>query len=109
VDQYHVEVNTKHTLPTLSASDTLSPQELLDRESARIELEKAQETLLDVRDGVFSTVVIIWLFRMANFLFICLALKDAVARIVRIFGRKLVAFKFPVRTAERLQPFLDSS
>jgi nucleoporin NDC1 len=54
VDQYHVEVNTKHTPPSLSGSDTPSPQELLDRESARIELEKAQEILLDVRDGVFS-------------------------------------------------------
>ena len=53
VDQYHTEVNTKHTPPTLSASNTPSPQELLARESARIELEKAQETLLDVRDGTF--------------------------------------------------------
>jgi nucleoporin NDC1 len=87
VDQYHVEVKIKHTPPTLSDSSTPSPQDVLDRECVRVELEKAQETLLDVRD----------------------VLKDAVAHIVRTFGGKLVAFKFPVQTAERLQPFLDSS
>jgi hypothetical protein len=46
---------------------------------------------------------------MADGSFIFLALKDAVAGIVQTFGRKLIAVKFPVQTAERLQPFLDSS
>lgn len=34
-------------------------------------------------------------------------LKDGVARIVRTFGDKLLAFKFPPRTAQKLQGFLD--
>jgi nucleoporin NDC1 len=35
------------------------------------------------------------------------ALKDGVARIVRTFGDKLLAFKFPPRTARKLQGFID--
>ncbi|KAJ6598073.1 hypothetical protein DFH09DRAFT_1271912 [Mycena vulgaris] len=35
------------------------------------------------------------------------ALKDGVARIVRTFGDKLRAFRFPPRTAARLQEFVD--
>ncbi|KAF7303892.1 hypothetical protein MIND_00619300 [Mycena indigotica] len=37
------------------------------------------------------------------------ALKDGIARIVRTFGDKLRAFKFPPRTASRLQEFVDYS
>jgi nucleoporin NDC1 len=34
-------------------------------------------------------------------------LKEGVARIVRTFGDKLLAFKFPPRTARKLQGFLE--
>lgn len=34
-------------------------------------------------------------------------LKEGIARIVRTFGDKLLAFKFPPRTAQKLQGFLD--
>ena len=33
--------------------------------------------------------------------------KEGVARIVRTFGDKLLAFRFPPRTAQKLQPFLE--
>lgn len=36
-----------------------------------------------------------------------IGLKEGVARIVRTFGDKLLAFKFPPRTAKKLQGFLD--
>ncbi|KAG2346417.1 hypothetical protein BDR05DRAFT_997404 [Suillus weaverae] len=35
------------------------------------------------------------------------ALKTGVANISRTFGDKLVAFKFPPRTARKLQSFVD--
>ncbi|KAJ7256069.1 hypothetical protein C8J57DRAFT_1345084 [Mycena rebaudengoi] len=35
------------------------------------------------------------------------ALKDGLALIVRTFGDKIVAFRFPPRTAARLQEFVD--
>jgi nucleoporin NDC1 len=36
-----------------------------------------------------------------------IGLKEGVARIVRTFGDKLLAFKFPPRTARKLQGFLE--
>lgn len=35
------------------------------------------------------------------------ALKDGIARIVRTFGDTLTAFRFPPRTAGRVQVFMD--
>ena len=35
------------------------------------------------------------------------ALKDGIVRIVRTFGDKLSAFKFPPRIARKLQGFVD--
>jgi nucleoporin NDC1 len=35
------------------------------------------------------------------------ALKEGVARIVRTFGDRLLAFKFPLRIATKLQSFVD--
>ena len=35
------------------------------------------------------------------------ALKDGIVKIVRTFGDKLSAFKFPPRTARKLQGFVD--
>jgi hypothetical protein len=37
------------------------------------------------------------------------ALKEGVVRIVRTFGNKLLAFKFPPKTAAKLQGFVDYS
>lgn len=38
---------------------------------------------------------------------LCAALKEGIARVVRTFGEKLGAFKFPPRTARKLQGFVD--
>jgi len=35
------------------------------------------------------------------------AMKESVVRIVRTFGDKLLAFRFPPRIAHKLQPFLE--
>ena len=59
VEQYHAEVNAKHALPILHESETPSPKELLERECRQLELEKAQETLVDVREGGFTPVVVL--------------------------------------------------
>lgn len=45
--------------------------------------------------------------RIADDRFLHTALKSGVADIARTFGEKLVAFKFPSRTAKKLQSFVD--
>ncbi|EFI26696.1 hypothetical protein CC1G_15467 [Coprinopsis cinerea okayama7 len=60
-------------------------KELEERRAMEAELEKATDLLGYVGDG----------------------LKDGIARIVRTFGDKLTAFRFPPRTAQKLQTFMD--
>ncbi|PFH45653.1 hypothetical protein AMATHDRAFT_8848 [Amanita thiersii Skay4041] len=65
--------------------DGLSQKEKEERRVAREEAEKAKEVV-----GMLSD-----------------ALKEGVGRIVRTFGDKLLAFKFPPRIAHKLQGFMD--
>ncbi|KAF5389266.1 hypothetical protein D9757_003532 [Collybiopsis confluens] len=85
IEEYQVEVNARYKAP--SNDDNLSPKEFQQREWTRIEVEKAQDAL-----GLVGN-----------------ALKEGVADIVRTFGDKLSAFKFPPQTARKLQGFLDYS
>ncbi|KAF8638636.1 hypothetical protein AX17_002061 [Amanita inopinata Kibby_2008] len=83
VEEYQVSINAMYTEP--KPEDNLSPKEIEDREILRVEVEKAKEILSFVGDG----------------------LKEGVGRIVRTFGDKLLAFKFPPRIAHKLQGFMD--
>jgi nucleoporin NDC1 len=73
----------------------------------RTELDKAHEALSVVRDGAFSfgtdCPVSLGLIKVGP----TTALIAAINRIVVKFGNKLTAFKFPIRTARRLQVFVD--
>ncbi|KAG2151633.1 nucleoporin protein Ndc1-Nup [Suillus bovinus] len=85
IEQYQIEVNAKYTPPTpdeLSQGDT---KILEEKEMMRLEVARASDVLVVVSD----------------------ALKTGVANISRTFGDKLVAFKFPPRTARKLQSFVD--
>ncbi|ESK92447.1 transmembrane protein 48 [Moniliophthora roreri MCA 2997] len=84
VEEYQLELNALIKDP---ASDDPTPEQLMEREALRMEIEKSGEYL-----GV-----------------ICNELKEGVGRIVRRFGDKLLAFKFPTRTARKLQGFFDYS
>ncbi|KAJ8591574.1 hypothetical protein M405DRAFT_814190 [Rhizopogon salebrosus TDB-379] len=85
IEEYQVEVNAKYIPPTpeeLSQGDT---KVLEAKETIRVEVARAGEALSVVSD----------------------ALKMGVSNISRTFGDKLVAFKFPPRTARKLQSFVD--
>lgn len=85
IEEYQIEVNAKYTPPTpdeLSQGDT---EILEEKEMMRLEVARAGDVLVVVSD----------------------ALKTGVANISRTFGDKLVAFKFPPRTARKLQSFVD--
>ncbi|KAJ3895442.1 nucleoporin protein Ndc1-Nup-domain-containing protein [Lentinula edodes] len=83
IEEYQMELNTLYKAPSPDAD--LSPKELQEIEAKRIEVEKAHDAL-----GLVGSV-----------------LKEGVARIARVFSDKLLAFKFPPRTATKLQGFLD--
>ncbi|TFK32384.1 nucleoporin protein Ndc1-Nup [Crucibulum laeve] len=83
-----VEEYQRETSALITPHDVEKPldhKELREQERTREEVEKAVEMIGSLDD----------------------ALKEGVGRIVRTFGDKLLAFKFPPRTAQKLQGFLD--
>ncbi|KZP26794.1 hypothetical protein FIBSPDRAFT_918061 [Athelia psychrophila] len=85
IEAYQMEIKAAHVPPSKEELAGLSGLELETRLRAGVEVAKAGEALGFVSD----------------------ALKDGVAMIVRTFGDKLLAFKFPPRTARKLQGFID--
>lgn len=83
IEEYQVELNKLYVPP--NPEEELSQKEIYEKERIREEVGRAGEVLSYVGDG----------------------LKDGVARIVRTFGKKLLAFKFSPRTGQKLQGFLD--
>ncbi|EMD32361.1 hypothetical protein CERSUDRAFT_118729 [Gelatoporia subvermispora B] len=87
VEDYQAEVNAMYTPPSQEEFANLSPKEIVQKDILAMEVARASETLSEASD----------------------ALKDGVVHIVRTFGDKLTAFKFPPRTARKLQGFVDYS
>ncbi|TFK23884.1 hypothetical protein FA15DRAFT_687725 [Coprinopsis marcescibilis] len=95
LEEYQVEILTKYSPPPLPQpqlnedgeleAPVLSPKEREARQALLAEVDKATDLIAHVSDG----------------------LKDGVVRIARTFGDKLSAFKFPPRTAQKLQGFVD--
>ncbi|KAF8960800.1 nucleoporin protein Ndc1-Nup [Flammula alnicola] len=83
IEQYQIEINALNK----PSSTPLSLREQHEKDALLVEIHKAQEILGHMADG----------------------LKEGIARIVRTFGDKLLAFKFPPRIANKLQAFLDYS
>ncbi|KAH7929157.1 hypothetical protein BV22DRAFT_1057443 [Leucogyrophana mollusca] len=84
IEEYQVEVNALYVPPS---PDELSGDVkiLEEKERKRVEVARSAEVFGVVAD----------------------ALKTGISDIVRTFGDKLVAFKFPPRTARKLQSFVD--
>ncbi|KAH7915514.1 nucleoporin protein Ndc1-Nup [Hygrophoropsis aurantiaca] len=84
IEEYQTEVNAMYVPP---GPDELTGdlKVLEEKERKRIEVAKSAEVFGVVAD----------------------ALKVGIADIVRTFGDKLVAFKFPPKTARKLQSFVD--
>ncbi|KIK76962.1 hypothetical protein PAXRUDRAFT_835155 [Paxillus rubicundulus Ve08.2h10] len=85
LEEYEVEVSSLYIPPTPEEVTQKGSKILEEKERTRMEVVRATEAI-----GVVSG-----------------ALKTGVADIVRTFGDKLVAFKFPPRIAKKLQSFVD--
>jgi len=84
LEEYQVEVMKLYEPPTPDEIVQGDARILGEKERTRVEVAKAAEAICVVAD----------------------ALKSGVADIARTFGDKLVAFKFPPRTAQKLQSFV---
>ncbi|EIW56161.1 uncharacterized protein TRAVEDRAFT_172114 [Trametes versicolor FP-101664 SS1] len=84
LEEYQAELTAAHT-PAPPSSEKASPREAAEREMLAMEAARAGEVL-----GVVSD-----------------AIRDGIVQIVRTFGDKLSAFKFPPRIARKLQGFVD--
>ncbi|KIJ60868.1 hypothetical protein HYDPIDRAFT_97985 [Hydnomerulius pinastri MD-312] len=85
LEEYQVQVNALYMPPTPEEVTQGNSKVLEEKERTRIEVARATDAIGVVAD----------------------ALKSGVADIVRTFGDKLVAFKFPPRIAKMLQSFVD--
>ncbi|KAF8871139.1 nucleoporin protein Ndc1-Nup [Gymnopilus junonius] len=85
VEEYQIEISA--LVKPLPAGTTLTKKEREERHALEVEAWKAHEVLGFMGDG----------------------LKEGITRIVRTFGDKLLAFKFPPRIAGKLQVFMDYS
>ena len=83
----------------------MSHEQLAARQQISIDVARAGDVFSEISDRELSCPRDL-LF--AKFFFSrCEALQDGLVRIVRTFGDKLAAFKFPPRTAKKLQGFVD--
>ncbi|GJE99489.1 nucleoporin protein Ndc1-Nup [Phanerochaete sordida] len=85
VEEYQSEIVAQHPLPSPEEMGQLSPKEAAEKQELALDLARAGDALSEVADP----------------------LKDGIVRIVRTFGDKLSAFKFPPRIARKLQGFVD--
>ncbi|KAI0828520.1 nucleoporin protein Ndc1-Nup [Trametes gibbosa] len=85
LEGYQAELNVSYALPPPDQLEKLSSGEVANREMLAMEAARAGEVL-----GVVSD-----------------AIKDGMVQIVRTFGDKLAAFKFPPHIAKKLQGFVD--
>ncbi|KAH9915454.1 nucleoporin protein Ndc1-Nup [Epithele typhae] len=85
LEEYRAELGAKHARPDAEALKDLPAREVAEREVLAMEAARASEVVGVVED----------------------AIKEGVVQIVRTFGEKLAAFKFPPRTAKKLQGFVD--
>ncbi|KAI6156590.1 nucleoporin protein Ndc1-Nup [Pisolithus tinctorius] len=84
-EDYQNEVRVLYVPPTPEELTQADSAVLHQKESTRVEVAKASEAISVVGD----------------------ALKLGISDIVRTFGDKLTAFKFPPKTARKLQSFVD--
>jgi len=101
VEEYQREINALVKPPTGPLSDA----ETQEMDALLVEVHKAQETLGYIGDSGCTSPI----YRVPGTDGTIAGLKESLARIVRTFGDKLLAFKFPPRIANTLQGFLDYS
>ena len=103
LEDYHSELLKKYPALTTEDLQTLSSQEIAVRHALLIDVSHAGETVSEVEDRkpfLYCSLVL--------FVEVChLALKEGIVKIVRTFGDRLSAFRFPPQIARKLQGFVD--
>lgn len=97
LEEYKAEVDLSYKPPSSSSPLPAADVMVVD------EIQKSRQVLSYLEDGEFLIRSSISLF--INFLLLS-ALKEGIARIVRTFGDRLRAFRFPPPIAQKLQMFL---
>lgn len=87
VEEYQAEISKTHVTPSPEELQNMSAKERQEKERLMTELEQAGQIFAEVNDG----------------------LKEGIVHIVRTFGDKLAAFRFPPRIAQKLQGYVDYS
>ncbi|KAI0691477.1 nucleoporin protein Ndc1-Nup [Cytidiella melzeri] len=85
IEDYRAELASRYPQLSPEEENALTLREMSARQEVMISMSRASDVLSEVEDS----------------------LKEGVVRIVRKFGDKLSAFKFPPRTAKKLQGFVD--
>ncbi|KAL6298512.1 nucleoporin protein Ndc1-Nup [Sparassis latifolia] len=85
LEEYQMELNKLYIPPSPEEHDNLSAKELAAKARLAEEVARAGDVLSEVTD----------------------VLKDGIVEIVKTFGEKLEAFKFPPRISWKLQGFVD--
>ncbi|PIL27114.1 hypothetical protein GSI_10255 [Ganoderma sinense ZZ0214-1] len=85
LEDYQAELNAKYALPPPDVLATLPAKDVAEKETLAMEAARASEVCGVVTD----------------------AIKEGIVQVVRTFGDKLAAFKFPLRVAKKLQGFVD--
>ena len=125
LEEYQAELNAKYAMPSEDILAGLAPKEVAERETLVMEAARASEVCWVVTDGecplslsdrgrgsadlrfafcLLSLRFLRWGARGAH---AHTAIKEGIVQIVRTFGEKLAAFKFPPRVAGKLQGFVD--
>ncbi|KZT06677.1 uncharacterized protein LAESUDRAFT_759175 [Laetiporus sulphureus 93-53] len=84
-EEYQADISRKYNVPSEEDMKKLPKKECAEKERLAFEVANAGEVLTEVSN----------------------VLKDGIMQVVRTFGDKLAAFKFPLRTAKKLQTFVD--
>ncbi|KAI0339225.1 hypothetical protein BDW22DRAFT_1400438 [Trametopsis cervina] len=85
IEEYRAELTARYPPPTPEEAGALSAKEAAAKHEQMMSVFRASDVLSEVEDP----------------------LKEGIVRIVRTFGDKLSAFRFPPRTAKKLQGFVD--
>lgn len=107
LEEYQEDLNKKYALPPAEELTGLSAKEVAQKETLAMEAARASEVLGVVSDGELRCMRRLWVGLTLRLGVAPLAIKDGVVLIVRTFGDKLAAFRFPPRIAKKLQGFVD--
>lgn len=105
IEEYRAELTARYPPPTPEEAGALSAKEAAAKHEQMMSVFRASDVLSEVEDRKWLSAL--KCCRASLLTAVVIALKEGIVRIVRTFGDKLSAFRFPPRTAKKLQGFVD--